>query len=309
MRDNLSVNKREKEGREVYFKLALGLAAKGLYKDSAVLAHHAYELSGSDQDRAAALIHESLCLRDAREFEQAEAVLELADKYTQDAGLIAYYRGKVQFEWRDYIEALDRFEEALQTGSAHVPVADLCFDMALCHINIEEYAEARPYLDRSLEDGEKKAPVSFYHGVCDFAEGKRQTALDHFTEALSLDPSEDDLGRVLFYVGACHKELQRFDEAIEFLERAVEVDPDDIANHNLLGFCYYKLKRHDEAVTCFRHAVEIDPKSGIDWANLGSNLRDLGRTEEAIEMYRKALSLDPNIGFARDSLAKLTGEQ
>ena len=60
---------------------------------------------------------------------------------------------------------------------------------------------------------------------------------------------------------------------------------------------------------CFRHAVEIDPSSGIDWANLGSNLRDLGRTEEAMEMYRKALSLDPDIGFAHDSLAKLTAEQ
>ena len=93
------------------------------------------------------------------------------------------------------------------------------------------------------------------------------------------------------------------------LEKAVAADPDDIANHNLLGFCYYKLKRHQDAVACFRRAVEIDPKSGIDWANLGSNLRDLGRIDEAVEMYRKALSLDPNIGFARDSLAKLIGEQ
>jgi len=309
MRDNLSADRREKEGREVYFKVALGLAGNGLYEEAAALAHHAYELSNSDPDRATALIHESLCLRDAREFEKAEVALDLAGKYTPDKGLIAYYRGKVQFEWRDYIEALDRFAEALQSGSAQVPVADMYFEMALCHINIEEYAEARPYLDRSLENGEKKAPVSFYHGVCDFAEGNVQTALDHFTEALSLDPAEEDLGRVLFYVGACHKQMERFDEAIEVLQQAVAADPGDITNHNLLGFCYYKLKRHEDAVVCFRCAVEIDPKSGIDWANLGSNLRDLGKIDEAVEMYRKALSLDPNIGFASDSLAKLTGEQ
>ncbi len=309
MRLNLTANKREKEGREVYFRLALALAAKEQYSDAAELAHHAYELSDSEQDRAAALIHESLCLRDARLFEKAEAVLELAGKYTRDRGLIAYYRGKVQFEWRDYIEALDRFEEALQSGSAQVPLEDMCFEMALCHINIEEYPEARPYLDRSLKNGEKKAPVSFYHGVCDFAEAKIQTALDHFTEALSLNPAEEDLGRVLFYIGACHKQMERFDEAIDVLEKAVAADPNDLANHNLLGFCYYKLKRHQDAVACFRRAVEIDPRSGIDWANLGSNLRDLGRIDEAVEMYRKALSLDPNIAFARDNMAKLTGER
>ncbi len=309
MRDNLSANRREKEGRAVYFKVAVGLAGDGLYEEAAASAHHAYELSDSDHDRATTLIHESLCLRDAREFEKAEVALDLAGKYTRDKGLIAYYHGKVQVEWRDYIEALDRFEEALQSDSDQVPVADMYFEMALCHINIEEYAEARLYLARSLEDGEKKAPVSFYHGVCDFAEGKIDTALDHFTEALSLDPAEEDLGRVLFYVGACYKQMERFDEAVVVLEKAVAADPDDITNHNLLGFCYYRLKRHEDAVVCFRRAVEIDPKSGIDWANLGSNLRDLGRINEAIEMYRKALSLDPHIEFARQSLVKLTASE
>jgi tetratricopeptide (TPR) repeat protein len=306
MQGNLRANRREKEGREVYFKLALALAARQHHGAAAALAHHAYELSTADQDRVAALIHESSCLRDMREFESAEQVLELAGKHTADDGLIAYHRGRVQFEWRDYIEALDRFEEALESGSPNVPLEDTCFEMALCHINIEEYQEARPYLDRSLEPGEQKAPVCFYRGVCDFAEGQRKTALEHFTKALDLGPSAEDLGRVLFYIGACHKELRQFDQAIEYLRRAVAADPEDIANHNLLGFCYYSLKRHEEAVACFRRAVELDPKSGIDWANLGSNLRDLGRTDEAIEMYRKALSLDPHIGFARDALAKLT---
>jgi tetratricopeptide (TPR) repeat protein len=306
MHENLRANDRERQGHQVCSKLALALSAKKEQLLAAQLAHQAYELSDSDQDRTTALIHEGLCLRDAQEFEKAEQVLKIAAEFSEDPGLVAYHRGRVQFDWGDYIEALDRFEEALVSGSSQIPMEDMCFEMALSHIKIEEYAEARLYLERSLEQGQKKSPVYFYLGICDLAAGEVQRAMENFEQALRVDPAEEDLGRILFYIGTCQKEMDRFEQAIDVLRRAIAADPDDISNHNLLGFCYYKLKRHDEAVACFRRAVEIDPRSAIDWANLGSNLRDLGRIDEAIQMYKKALSLDPTIGFARQNLVKLT---
>ena len=309
MRENLRANKREREGHQVCSRLALALAGKQHHALAAELAHHAYLSSDSDRDRTAALIHEGLCLCRAGEFERADEALALANGFAEDAGLVAYHRGRVQFEWRDYIEALDRFEEALASGSSQVPTQDVCFEMALCHIEIEEYDEARSYLVRSETPGQEKAAISFYLGICDLGQREIQKAMGHFEQALRLDPALEDLGRILFYIGTCLKEMERFEEAVEVLERAVRADPDDILNHNLLGFCYYRIKRHEEAVSCFRRAVEIDPRSAIDWASLASNLRDLGRIDEAIETYEKALSLDPNLGFARENLAKLTGRR
>jgi tetratricopeptide (TPR) repeat protein len=307
MRENLAVNSRELEGRKVYFKLSLQFAELKELTLAADLAFAAFELSHTDPDRTAALIQHALCLRESGKLKQADKALATAANFTTDMGQIAYHRGRVQFVWRDYIEALEWFEEALGSGSNQVPIEDMCFEMALCHINIEEYPEARPYLARSQKPEEQKAPVAFYRGVCEYGEGVFETALSFFREALALSPAPEDLGRVLFYNGACFKELERYEEAVDVLCEAVAADPDDLANHNLLGFCYYKLKRHEEAVACFLRAVEIDPSSGIDWANLASNLRDLGRTKEAVAMYEKALSLDPSIGFARDNLNKLTG--
>ena len=271
---------------------------------AADLARRACELSDEDADRAAALIHEGLCRLDLGELEQAEAALVEADEFTDDHAYVSFQRGRVQFVWRDYIEALERFEEALEQGSEKVPHDDMLYEMALCHINIEEYADARKYLLRHQE-ADSSTVLRFYRGVCDHGEEDYEAARAHFEESLRLGPAPEDLGRVLFYVGACLKELERFDEAIEVLERAVEVDPDDIVNHNLLGFCYYKVKRHQDAVACFERCVQIDPRSGIDWANLGSNLRDLDRPDEAVAMYEKAVSLDKSIGFAWTNLAKL----
>jgi len=309
MRANLLANNREVEGRRVFFKLSLELAGAGQLDLAADLALAAFEFSRSDDDRVAALIQQALCLRDLGQLEMADKALEKAVGFTDDKGQIAYHRGRVQFVWRDYIEALEWFEEALDSGSNQVPVEDMCFEMALCHINIEEYPEARPYLERSQKPGDRKAPVLFYKGICDYSEGHFETALNWFREALSAGPATEDLGRILFYVGACLKEMERFEGAVEVLREAVATEPTELANHNLLGFCYYKLKRHEEAVACFLQAVEIDPRSGIDWANLGSNLRDLGKTNEAILMYKKALSLDPSIGFARENLDKLVGQR
>ena len=307
IRENLEANKRETEGRRAYFKLSLELAGRGELDLAADLARLAFELSVSNEDKVAALIHEALCLRDSGLLEKADKVLALASEFTQDKGQIAYHRGRVQFVWRDYIEALDWFEDALKSGSSQIPMEDMCFEMALCHINIEEYPEARRYLDRSQKPGEQKAPVAFYRGVCDYGEGKIEAALTLFRVAQALGPAAEDLGRVLFYIGACLKETEQYEKAAAVLRDAVAADPEDLANHNLLGFCYYKLKRHEDAVACFLRAVEIDPSSGIDWANLASNLRDLGKPKEAIAMYKKALSLDPSIGFARDNLTKLSG--
>jgi tetratricopeptide (TPR) repeat protein len=303
--DDLVANDRRDEGRRAYFALASACSARGEHRLAADLARQARNFSDTDVDRGAALIHEGLSQLELMQLDQAEELLEAATRCPVDQGYVAYQRGQVQFAWRDWIEALDRYEEALAAGSEQVPDEDICYQAALSHINLEEYDEARPYLERSMPEGRLTAPIAFYRGICDLGQGRAEPAMADFRESLRIGPGPEDVSRVLFYLGTCLKELERFDEAIEVLVRAVEADPDDIANHNLLGFCYYKTKRHEEAVVCFLRAVEIDPGSGIDWANLGSNVRDLGRIEDAVLLYKKALSLDPSLGWVRVNLAKL----
>lgn len=307
MQENLIANGSEREGREVFFRLALALSHRGEHGISADLSGSTFNLSLTDDERTAALIHQGLSRLELQEFELADQSLKRAGTYASDQGLVAYHRGQVQFAWRDYIEALDRYEEALGFGSEQISLFDTYYQMALCHINIEEYSDAQRYLKMglSLQGSEKTVPVLFYLGVCDYGQGKWEDAKKYFQEALNLKPSQEDLSRVLYYFGACLKELELFEEAIQALEKACQVDPADLANFNLLGFCYYRTKQHKSAVDCFQKAVEIDPRSAIDWANLGSNLRDLGRIEEAIVMYKKALSLDPTIVFARQNLVEL----
>ncbi|MBT3223518.1 MAG: tetratricopeptide repeat protein, partial [Proteobacteria bacterium] len=306
VQDDLVANDRREEARKACLEVASACSAIDRHRLAADLAHVSKEMSASGEGRAAALICEAMSLAGLMELEEAEEALLEAKKCPVDQGFVAYQRGRVQFLWRDYIEALDRYEEALKAGSMQIPLEDICYQMALCHINLEEYNDAMPHLERSVGQGPVTAPAAFYRGICELGQGNVEPAMAHFSKAREIGPAKEDLGRVLFYIGTCLKELERHDEAIEVLVQAVETDPQDITNHNLLGFCYYITKQHEEAIQCFLRAVEIDPRSGIDWANLGSNLRELGRIDDAILMYKKALSLDPSLGWVRLNLARLT---
>jgi tetratricopeptide (TPR) repeat protein len=304
VRGDLELSGRREEARQVCFRVGLALSAGGHHDRAVDVAEAAVSLAGSDADRVAALLHLGLCRLQCGQLAAAdEALLESAE-HGAEPGIVAFHRGRVQMAWPDEIEALERFDEALASASPEVRRDDLHLQMALAHVKLGEHAEARPHLEHA-DAPHGRATASFLRGVCDLAEGLAESALGHFSRALELGPDAEDLGRILLYNATCLKELGRFEAAIEHLERAVTLEPGELAHRNLLGFCYYKLGRHREAVDCFLRAIEIDPRSGIDWANLGSNLRDLGRIDEAISAYERALELDPTLGFASDNLARL----
>jgi tetratricopeptide (TPR) repeat protein len=308
MTESLIANERGAEGRKVHFELALAFSGSGRHREAIEHAARARDLASIDSDRSGALIIQGLCHLDLREFEEAERTLERAAASADDPGVVSFHRGRVQFEWRDYIEALERFEEALASGSEAVPRVDLFYYMAFSHLQIHEYREARPYLDRWRETGERQSSMLYYRGLCDIGEEEFESGLAELRASAQAGPAQQDLGNILFYTGYCLKELSRYEEAILALETAAESGPDEVDVFNLLGFCLYKTTRYAEAVDCFRRAIALDPRSAIDHANLARNLSELGRTDEAIAAYGKALSLDPNIGFARDNLQKLTSK-
>ncbi len=303
MKENLVANAKSEEGRQVSLGLGIALSKDEMHRDALPHARKAYELSISDTDRAVALLHQGLCYLQLAELALADETLKEGASYSTDPGLFSYHRGNVQFARKNYAEAINRFNETLAAESPEVPIEDLYFNLATSYINLEDFNSARSYLDLMEQSS---APVRFHQGVCDLGEGLVEPALEKFREALDLGPAPEDLSRVRFYIGNCLKEMGRYSEAIPELEQAVEADPSDYMNYNLLGFCFYQVKEHEKAIEVFHKAVEINPGSAIDYASIGSNLRELGRFEDAIAMYQMALSLDPALTFARDNVEKLS---
>jgi ribosomal protein S12 methylthiotransferase accessory factor len=148
--------------------------------------------------------------------------------------------------------------------------------------------------------------LQFYLGLSRLNSGETESALQHFRQALELNPDESETPSIYSYMGVALKETGRFAEALDWLNKGVALDPERTDIHNLMGYCHFKRGEHEQAVAAFQRVIDLDPTSAIDYANLGVNLEALGEPQKAIECYRVALTLDPGIEFARSHLDRLS---
>jgi tetratricopeptide (TPR) repeat protein len=84
----------------------------------------------------------------------------------------------------------------------------------------------------------------------------------------------------------------RLDEAKRYLDRAIELKPDDPAILDSYGWLQYRLGNYDSALDYLRRAYESvsDPEIA---AHLGEVLWESGRHQEAKKIWKEALKKDP----------------
>jgi ribosomal protein S12 methylthiotransferase accessory factor len=147
--------------------------------------------------------------------------------------------------------------------------------------------------------------IEFYRGRNFLEAGDARKALVNFRNALHLQPEKEDIPYIYSYMGSCLKNLGRFTEALEVLNKGLAEDEERADIHNTMGVCYYKIDKFMDAIRHFHRAVELNPASGIDYANLGVNYAKTGNRDTAIEYLTVALTLDPELDFAQELMSNL----
>ena len=95
------------------------------------------------------------------------------------------------------------------------------------------------------------------------------------------------------YKGNALLDSGRYEDAIEFFDMGIQLNPDDPGIHNNKGNALFKMKRYREAIEEYDKAIERDPNNPDYHYNKGIALSKLGKYEEAIEEYDKAIELNP----------------
>lgn len=115
---------------------------------------------------------------------------------------------------------------------------------------------ALPYLEVGIKGVPDYAIGHSLAGQALSALGRNDEALKEFLEAVRLDP-----GRYEAYgdVGALYAEKGDFQDAIIYLDKSRELNPNSAGVYFNLGELYLKTGRKDKAVENFRKAVSLDP--------------------------------------------------
>ncbi len=96
---------------------------------------------------------------------------------------------------------------------------------------------------------------------------------------------------------------ERYEEAAELIERALELSPGEAAILDSLGWVYFKLGRLDDAIPPLEAAYAQLPDPEVA-AHLGEALWALGRTDEAKNIWQEALTRDPGNSHVTEALRR-----
>ena len=110
-------------------------------------------------------------------------------------------------------------------------------------------------------------------------------------------------GYVSYNRGTMLARTGQYQEALPFLEKAVENDPSNADAWYNLAVTYQKLDRPQEALPIFERLLRSSPTDKTYGYGYGSLLRKLGRKKEALGAFKKALEIDSQYREARYALA------
>lgn len=114
---------------------------------------------------------------------------------------------------------------------------------------------------------------------------------------------------VMNLAASAHFGEGRFEDALQLLNRARAVAPNDPKLLNSIGLCLKSLGRMDEALQTFDNALAINPNMASAHFNRGLVLQDLKHTRAARLAYERAAALDPNHVDAVASIAWLDAQE
>ncbi|MBI4551254.1 MAG: tetratricopeptide repeat protein [Candidatus Latescibacteria bacterium] len=255
-----SLNPKSLESQE---GLGDGLLAKGEYPKAAVAYQHAVDLDPNN----------------------AELLYKLG--WTQSQAGVA-----------DTVMAVKNLQKALSIDSTSVrPYIQL----AAVFFQQGRYEETLPYLQKAIALQPDDANQYELLGRCYIRRGLYADAVTAVRQ--SLDPvvvKNPKLSGVYFTLGVELYNLQRerdakerrYDEAIAFLQRKVEIDTLSIPAYLNLGLCAMLKKDFPLAISTFQKAIQIKPENIQSRTFLASTYLQMNKMVEAKKEYEEILKID-----------------
>lgn len=195
-----------------------------------------------------------------------------------------FERALSDFKAGSYSSALANFTR-VEAGSPGT--TDALLFGAKCQIHLNQFAAAETALRAYLSSHPSSADATYLLGFVLHRQNRPSDSLAAYTKAAALArPRGDDLK----IVGLDYVLLDDYPDAIKWLEKAVEFDPDNRDAWYYLGRAYYSTSRLIDARRAFLAVLNLDPQNARAENGLGLILESDAQPAAAIDAYRKAIA-------------------
>jgi tetratricopeptide (TPR) repeat protein len=102
-------------------------------------------------------------------------------------------------------------------------------------------------------------------------------------------------GQQLYLSGEALRALDRYDQAVDVLEQATDLNPSNISAWLALGWCLKRSRRLEQAIVALQRARDVKPDEAIVHYNLACYCSLARRKGEAITCLTRAIELKPEV--------------
>lgn len=261
-----------KEDPELFTGLGNIYFIKKNYEESEKNYRRALELDSKKIDALKGL---SSCLREKGEIEEANTILSELEKLAETDPEINYKFGLLYEKSIEYDKAIKYYEKAL--------------------ILDPEYTQAKMSMGYCY----------YLKAVKNYTKNKLKNAKKNISKALEIDPLNKDYKDVLkktisaekkrkirkmFRKASRHFKKKEYDQAINFCNKILDINPELESVYYSLGKCYFYKKEYDRSEKIY-NKIRIDFPREVDvYLNLGQlylDQNELDKAEEFFQMYIK----------------------
>ncbi len=276
-----------------------GLAGK--FDEAVALLEAMLEANENDTEALATLADLYL---DRNDYERAVELFEKLQSQNREnievkmrVGMAYYGMGMVQRDSTVIPKARAIFEEIVEKHAnewrAHLHLA------ALAAMEQKDSA-ALYHFERVIAVAEWNLDAWLLVGNFLYERGEYTKVLETMQRAMRLHAKE---ARVHFLTGLAHGQLKQSEHAAAALERAFELNPNDISIIGMLALTYDGMEEFAKSDSLYERALRIDSTSHIILNNYSYSLAERGiQLERALEMAKQAVAAEPDNASYLDTL-------
>lgn len=178
--------------------------------------------------------------------------------------------------------------------------SDLNYAMAVAYDKMQKKEDTLRYLAKVKPDS-KFYGISVIHSAAVLQEsGRSDEAVAMLEKAIDLQPDNIEFFNILAFI---HEESGNLGKALEVLQAAISLDENNIKLHYRVGVVYDKAGNKQESINSMKKVIELDPTNANALNYLGYTYADMGTNlDEAEKLITEALRYKPDDGYILDSL-------
>ncbi len=194
----------------------------------------------------------------------------------------------IAFIYRD-LGKIDQAILFLEQHHAKTPKdIDIISYLASFYEEQTRYDNAMDLLEKGLQDAPDNTILLFRLGAIQDKAGLKDQCIQTMQTILQLDPENVS---ALNYLGYTYADMGvHLDQALDLIQRAMELKPHDGYITDSLGWVYYQLQDYEKAVQYLEQAAELSEFESIITSHLADAYAKNGQPAKALVTYKKALA-------------------